>query len=276
MELELQYATQEEIPEGYGDLYSEKDGQWHLTGVKGLSTATAGTANLRKSLEAERKAHKETKKSLTEAQQEMTKITTERDELQIKVDSNGNIDDKKMTELVERRVAIVRGPLEQKVQAAESKAAEFESKLNEALGRERLTNANAAIRDAAAKAGITDPNALHQAVRLFGSEIQLDEATGTYVAREGGEFTPGIDLPTIFNGEAKKRYGNLWPQSVGAGARAPGSTVDGDPNPYSHEHWNLTNQMTMLSKDRPKAERMAKLVGVDIKNPKKPEPPKRS
>ena len=61
--LELFYNSADEIPDGYAGLYTEKDGKWHLTGVKGMKTET-DTLKLSKSLREEREAHKKTKDKL--------------------------------------------------------------------------------------------------------------------------------------------------------------------------------------------------------------------
>jgi len=61
--LELIYNSAEDIPEGFDSLYTEKDGKWHLTGVKGMKTSQ-DTDKLSKSLREERAAHKATKDKL--------------------------------------------------------------------------------------------------------------------------------------------------------------------------------------------------------------------
>lgn len=271
MELELQYDSQESIPEGFAPLYTEKDGKWSLTGVKGLTQAMASNGNLTKALNAEREAHKATKTKLTEANSNVEKITTERDELQIKVESAGDkIDQTKIDELVERRVALVKGPLEKKIQEAQSQAKEWESKFNDAQGRERAGTKRAKIQEAATKAGV-DKSMLSAAVQLVEASTDLDDA-GNVIARDGGTFTPGLDLSSIFSTEAKQTYPGLWPVSQGGGARTPASQVDGKNNPYSYEHWSVTEQMRLDDAD---AQRMAKIAGVDFNNPKRPEPPKK-
>ena len=60
MELELQYASMEDVPQGFESLYTENNGKAVLTGVKGVSGFAAETAALTKSLNAEREAHRAT------------------------------------------------------------------------------------------------------------------------------------------------------------------------------------------------------------------------
>src|SRR3974390_550562 len=58
------YPTQEEIPEQYRDLYSERGGRFDLTGVEGVKTQ-ADIDKLNESLRKERADHKATKDKLT-------------------------------------------------------------------------------------------------------------------------------------------------------------------------------------------------------------------
>lgn len=271
MELELQYSSMAEVPQGFESLYTEKDGKAVLTGVKGVSGFAAEKATLTKSLNAEREAHKATKAKLNEINTQVETLTTERDELQIKVESGGKPDDGKIAELVERRVKLATGPLEKKVQAAESRASELESKLGEATQTIRSGKINSAIQEAANKAGI-DPKMMTAAVRLLSSELDIDD-TGNIIAREGGMFTPGLDLGGVLN-EAKQHFPNLWPLSQGGGAKGAGGLPDGQKNPFTYKDWNMTEQFSLMAKDKPLAERLAKAAGVDLARPKRPEPPK--
>lgn len=267
-ELELQYDNMSEVPAGFEALYTEKDGKAVLTKVKGLAQATASATTLQKSLNAEREAHRATKGKLNEATTQVETITAERDELQIRVESGGKVDDDKITELVERRVKLATGPLEKKLQAAESQAAEFEGKFNEATQTIRQGQIQTGIREAAVKAGI-DPKMMTAAVRLLGPDVELDDA-GNIIAREGGTFTPGLDLSGVLS-EAKQTFPNLWPLSSGGEAKGGSTLPDGRPNPFTYNGWSVTQQMSLSDAD---AERFAKAAGVDPKNPQRPAPPK--
>ena len=76
--LELIYNSTEEIPSGFESLYTEKDGKWHLTGIKGMKTSDDVT-KLQTSLRKERDDHKKTKDRLAtvEAQRIVEKLWRE-------------------------------------------------------------------------------------------------------------------------------------------------------------------------------------------------------
>ena len=276
MELELQYASMNEVPAGFESLYTEQDGKAVLTGVKGLSGIQGSVQRLTTALNKERADHKETKakaKAIDELGMSVEDAITaiaERDELKIRVESGegGKVDDAKIAELVERRVKLATGPLEKKIKDAETRAATAEASLGEATARIRQSTINSALSEAATKAGV-DGKMLSAVSRLIGPDVDLDDA-GNVIAREGGTFTPGVDLGTVF-AEAKQHFPGLWPTSVGGGAKGGGSMVDGKNNPFSHAHWNVTDQMKLSDAD---AERLARAAGVDPRNPKRPEPPK--
>ena len=63
MELELVYETKEDIPAGYEALFTERDGKWHLTGVKGIKSQ-GDIDRLQTALTKERNDHKKTKETL--------------------------------------------------------------------------------------------------------------------------------------------------------------------------------------------------------------------
>ena len=62
--LELVYDTIETVPENYRDLYTERDGKFHLTGVKGMKSQ-ADIDRLQTALTKERNDHKATRDKLT-------------------------------------------------------------------------------------------------------------------------------------------------------------------------------------------------------------------
>jgi len=277
MEIQLGYATQAEVPTEHAALYTEQGGVYKLTGVVGLVAAMAaggGKDALSKALDSERTAHKATKADLATAKNDQATAVIERDTLQLTVDSmDKKPDTAEIDALVERRVALIKGPLELKLQAAESKSVEHETALTTALGRETTARKEKIIRTKATEAGITEATALNMAVRLMAPDMEFDDG-GNLIASEGGTFSPGIDIGMVLSTEAKESYPNLWPVSEGGGARTPGGVVDGKDNPFTHDKWNMTQALEIMAKDLPLAERMAKAAGADLDNLRRPEPPK--
>src|SRR5678815_551563 len=60
MPIKIEYSAKDEIPAGYDELYTEKEGKFFLTGVEGLKTQK-DIDTLQESLRKERNDHKTTK-----------------------------------------------------------------------------------------------------------------------------------------------------------------------------------------------------------------------
>lgn len=269
MELELQYASAEDIPSGFESLYTEKDGKFLLTGVKGLAGLNTEKATLKRSLDAEREAHKNTKAKLTEANTSIETLTTERDEARVTAEATGGKPDQaKIDELVAAKVKLATAPLERKLQAAESRATEFEGKFNEAVTRERQGSIKGVLSKAALDAKM-DPASVDLFVQLAMPDFDLTEA-GAPVARENARYAVGGD-PNAYLGEFKSKHPNFWPENVSGGARGGGGTVSAADNPYTHGGWNVTKQLA-IPEDQ--GRKLAKAAGVDFDHPKRPPAPK--
>ena len=63
MKLKLSYDKEDDVPEAFKELYTEKDGKFLLTGVEGLRTDT-DVGKLQDALKKERAAHDKTKQTL--------------------------------------------------------------------------------------------------------------------------------------------------------------------------------------------------------------------
>lgn len=269
MELELQYASSEDIPTGMEKLYTEKDGKFVFTGIKGFSNFAAEKATLTKSLKSERDAHAATKTKLTEATASIETLTTERDEARVTADAaGGKPDQAKIDEIVAAKVKVALAPVERKLQAAESRAAEFEGKFNDAQTRERQSS----IRGVLSKVALDqkmDPASVDLFVQLALPDFDLTES-GAPVARENARFAVGGDAGAYL-GEFKAKHPNFWPENVSGGARGGGNTVAAADNPYTYGGWNVTKQMG-LPEDQ--ARKLAKAAGVNFDRPVRPQPPK--
>lgn len=272
MELELSYNAATDIPKGFEALYTEQGGKFVLTGVKGLSTIQASVSRLETSLNAERTAHKATKAKITELETNLATVTTERDEFQVAAEGKGGkIDEAKLNELADKRAALKINPIQRELDAARSKIAETEGKLNEALGRERATTVRSSLQAAAAKAGVV-PEMQEVAVRLLALDMDVDES-GAVRAKEGAAMVaPGLDPLAAFN-DMKGKYPNFWAASQGGGAKGGGAMGNqGDMKCWTKAGWNMTEQFRqMQEKGEDYARKMAQSAGVDFDNPKPPE-----
>lgn len=265
MKLKAVVASLDEVDEKYHDLYTERNGQFELTGVEGMKTQ-ADVDRLQKAVEKEREAHKSTKEKysflndydLDEAKERLENY----DELEAKT---GEIDEEKVNKLVEARVKREIAPLERenkqlKIQNEElgGKVQSFEKKDNE-----RSITDN--IRDAAQKLKIRD-TAVDDAITLGLNVFERDE-DGNVVTKDGIGVTPGVQ-PEVWLEEMQERRPHWWPENQGAGARGNRTGGGGGFNPFTAENWNLSEQGKLVRSNPEKANQMAKAAGTSVGGPK--------
>lgn len=76
--LKARYAKKEDIPQGFESLYTEKDGEFILTGIEGVKTES-DIAAIKKALDSERDAHKQTRtqmKKLEDIEKKLAEMTS--------------------------------------------------------------------------------------------------------------------------------------------------------------------------------------------------------
>ena len=109
MDLEAIYDSEEDIPEGFASLFTEKNGKWELTGIKGIKT-DADVARLQKSLHAAQKDNKDLKAKAGKGNGPWGDL--DYDETMAKLDripeleaaAEGKLDDAKIDDIVAKRL----------------------------------------------------------------------------------------------------------------------------------------------------------------------------
>jgi len=263
------YEKQEEIPEGYADLYTEKGGKWELTGVEGIQTQ-ANIDRLQTSLTKERTDHKETKEKLSkfgsldadQAQKDADEIA----ELKVSLETaqaaagEGKVDQEAVDKLVDAKVATMVTPLKRELDKANET---MKAQGDQIVGFE-LSNTNRTIADSVRKAATelkVIPGALDDVLML--SERVFENIDGTIVTKDGVGVTPGITAD-VWLTEMQDKRAHWWPVNQGGGAGGSGDTGGGGPNPFSAKDWNLTEQGAAVRADPAKAERLAKSAGTTV------------
>jgi len=267
--LELLYNSADEIPEGFADLYTEKDGKWHLTGIKGMKTET-DTAKLSKSLREEREAHKKTKDKLAKLggdDVDIDEVVEQLDELEdlrarIEAGEGGRVDEKKLQELVDARMKRELKPLERERDQLKSRNQELEAD----VGTLRTTINNGTIenrlRELAAKENVVG-SAMDDIVFMGTHMFEVAE-DGAIVAKENARGVEAGITPDIWLTDMKEKRPHWWPTSQGGGAGGGAGGSGGGSNPWGAKSWDLDAQGAMVRQDRAKAERMAKAAGSKI------------
>lgn len=271
MPIEYSYENSDLVPEGYADLYSERDGKFVLTGVNGIKTPE-DTNKLMTSLKNERKAHAATKSNLDRfAEYDPEELTNSLSELEQLRLTGGKIDDTQIEELVGQRLTLKTKPLEKQIGTLTEQLAEYQSKVSAYELADTQRNIGDQLTKAATSAKVHS-SAL-QDIAVIGLGIfELDEL-GNAVTREGiPNVTAGLS-PDVWLTDARDNRPHWWPESQNAGARGSGNSGGFANNPFTAENWNMTEQGKMLMQNRSKAEQMAKAAGTTIGG-RRPEPKK--
>jgi len=254
MKIKAKYPTLDDVPEEYRDLYEERGGEYVLTQIEGLRT-DADITRVQNALTAEKTAHKKSKDTLAALLGGRTaeEVQADLDRIPELEASAGNVDEAKIEALVTARVKRETAPLERRVRDAEAKAAELEGENTTLKASEKKRKVHDALRQAGTKAKITDT--AMEDLLMYDGMFDISE-DGKIVTRDGVGAAPGIEPETWLQDMQEKRP-HWWPPSQGGGAGGGKTTTSFPNNPWSAEHWNMTEQAKVIQADRPKAERMA-------------------
>lgn len=268
--LELMYDTQDAIPAGYEDLYTEKDGKWHLTGIKGMKSQ-GDIDKLQDGLKKERAAHKATKDKLAKLggdDVDIDKMLTDLDELEdlrarIEAGEGGKVDEAKLEKLVEQRIQRQLKPVERERDQLKSKVTELETANGELKGTLNRSTIETKLRELATNEKVV-ASALDDVLFIGSNLFELTE-DGEIVAKAGSRLAAEGTAPDAWLADMKEKRPHWWPQSQGGGAGGgKGDGGFGGSNPWSAKTWDLDAQAAMVRTDRAKAERFAKAAGSKI------------
>ena len=264
MPIEIAYDSLDMVPEAHRELYEDRDGKAVLTGVVGMKTQ-ADIDGLRGALEKERNDHRAAAASLKAwGDRKPEEVLAQLDRVkELELAAEGNIDEDKMNQILEGRMAQVRGPLERQIEEVSS------------------TNTTLLTENTALKAQI-DSRDRNDQLRVLGNEMKihstaiadLELAAGMMLERDDqGNWitksdvpgiTPGVDTKQFMR-EMQKLRPHWWPASEGGGAGGSGGGVGGGTNPWMAKSWNLTEQGQIVREQgSATAERLAKAAGTTV------------
>lgn len=279
MKLKAAYATAEEIPEGYADLYTERNGQFELTGIEGVKTQ-ADVDRVSNALRKERDDHKKTRESLTafgdlNPEEVHTKLEgyDALNEQYEALKANGGGTPEATENLIAARVKAALGPVERqrdqlqrRVEETQKVVAEKDGEIGNmrnSMVQERIERT---VRDAAAGAKLLSP-AINDAVLHSRGLFEVEEGTGKIITKDAPGVTPGLS-PNEWLNDMKEKAPHWWPASLGGGAGGGGpngGNLSNAQNPWSAEGWNLTKQGQYVKQfGIEKATAMAERVGSKV------------
>jgi hypothetical protein len=269
MKLKLTYSSADEIPANFKDLYEEQNGTFRFVAIEGLKTQE-DINKITTGLEKERKEHKETKAKLGSILGDRTPedVLALLDRIPELEASAGKIDDDKVNAIVESRVKVKVAPLERELTQLKTKVTESDQLIQTYQSKDKQRAIHDSVRQVASKMKVLDTaqeDVLMLAERMF--EVNED---GTVTAKDGVGVTPGV-TPDVWLSEMQQKRPHWWPPTVGGGGKGSGAGGGLANNPFSAEHWNLTEQGNLVrNMGMEKATQIASSVGVDINRPVKP------
>ncbi|QYW02037.1 scaffolding protein [Stenotrophomonas phage Siara] len=254
--LKINVENLDGIDASFHSLYTEQaDGTFLLTGVEGMKTQ-ADVDRIHTALTKERSQTRALRAELAPFQshgttEEILGFLDRREELEAAAAGGG--DKGKIDAIVEGRIKSRLAPLERERDTLKGRLGELEGEVNTYKTRENERVIGDAIRSAAGKTKGFNPVAMEDALLAGSRALTLDE-DGRVVTKDGLDADSWmLDL------QAKKPH--WWLGSVGGGAGGANGGGGAEPNPYTHEHWNLTEQGKLLKADPAKADRLAKAAG---------------
>ncbi len=266
----------DDIPEEQHQFYEEKDGKYillvdRLEDHPGLNTLTTSLAKLKE----ERKRFSEELKALREKAslvpddfnpEELATLRAKIEEYENNKDRGGP-DQKTMADAVAARKL-----LEQKIAGMEKSAAADAEKYKEQIARRDKKIENMLIDEGLTKslieAGVSKEY-LRAAKALLAKDVKVVEEDGDYsaiVTTDAGDY----DIDRYVTDWVASDEGKPFvpaPKGADAGTQKPFKIGSDTKNPWSKQHWNLTEQGRLFRTDRAKAEKLAKAEGHKLPIP---------
>jgi hypothetical protein len=264
--------TLDDQPEVFKEHYVQRDGKFYLE-TDTLRTQ-ADVDRIQSSLTKERLDHKQ----LKDRYAPLSTVGLEMDEIvnrvarfpELEIASKGKIDETKLEEIVQGRIKTVMTPVERELTELRTGVQERDGIIGTYKERDRINTIHDAIRAAATKAGVS-PTAVDDALIIGERMFDIDE-TGRVVTKEGNGVTQNIDAATWL-AEMQPKRPHWWPLSQGGGSGGGKNGNSGGANPWSAEHWNMTEQGKIFQENPTQAANMARLAGTSIGG-RKPAPRK--
>lgn len=259
------YDDQADIPEEYQSLYSERDGKWAISEVEGVKTQLDVDA-LKTAAQKERTAHKETRDKLrpwTALGESPEEVQAELDTIpELKVKSEGgDLDEKKIAPLVDARVKREMTETNRELKDLRE-ANKLLTGTNEKLLGEKKTRK---IHDHLRKVG-REAKVLGSAmddILLLGERVFDVDENGKVLTKDNVGVTPFVD-GKVWLSDLESSKPHWWGADEGSGLRGSerGGKTQFAHNPFTNEHWNVTQQGEMLKKNPERAKQMMKAAGA--------------
>ena len=252
VKLKTIYDKQEEIPEGFGELYVEKNGKFELSAIEGVKTQ-ADIDRVQQALVKERADHKAAKdklvafgdvdpatlpvlqEELADAKAKLEAVTAEgKDKIeavQAQIDA-----------AINRAVGPVtrdKDALARQLETVKKTVAERDAEIASVKQEQQQERVRNTLRDAVIAAKVV-PTDIDDAVLV--GERMFELVDGKLVTKGDNGLTPGLN-PKEWAKDMEEKRPHWFEKSVGGGAQGgKGGGTSLKENPWSPDGWNLTKQ----------------------------------
>lgn len=269
MKLKAIVDSLDDVPAEFHVLYTERNGKFEFTGVEGMKTQ-ADIERLQTGLTKEREAHRETKAKLAPfaalGDPEEVQARLDRFE-ELETAAGGNLNEEQLNKLVEGRLKSRLAPVERELGQYKTRATELEATVGSYVAKERSRSIADAVGRAARAAKVQD-TALED-VMLYGNHLFEVDEDGRVVTKDGVGVTPGLEPQAWLSDIQDKKPHWFQPVTTGGGAGGNGGRGGaGGSNPFSAEHWNMSEQGKILRENPSRADQLAKAAGTTVGGPK--------
>lgn len=177
--------------------------------------------------------------------------------------AKGKIDETKLNEMVETRIKGRMAPLERENAALKTQVDEKDKAIRNYAEADTRRSVTGAVSKAAREAKVVD-SALED-IELLSERVFEVTEDGAVVTKDNVGVTPGL-TPKAWLEDMQARRPHWWGPSAGGGATGNRTGGNGGVvnNPWTHEHWSLSQQTQIYRADKEKAERFAKAAGTSI------------
>ena len=259
----------DDVDEKYKDLYTEVNGKFEITGIEDVTLLTPV-----KKLKDENGARRISERKAKEALTPFTTLLGDRklEEVQAMLDrypeleaaAEGKLDDGKINGIVNARLKTHLAPLERENGQLKTQLGAQHKTIEGYVTKERTRTIHDSVREAISKQQGFQPTAVEDALMHAERMLEVNE-DGKVVTRDEVGVTPGIDA-IVWLTEMQTKRPHWWGTTSGGGSRGnngSGGSPSGN-NPFTREHWNMTEQGRLVRTNRARAEQMAKSAGTSI------------
>jgi hypothetical protein len=266
--LKSTYADVTEIPSEYQSLYTERNGNYELTGISGVKTQE-DVSRVQTALTRERDEHKTTKeKANVWGELDHADVMSKIDRIgELELAAKGTLDQAGIDELVEKRLEASKNALIAPRDRDLAKKDETITSLMSRVSAYELKETRSTIQSDVQKAVVAAkviPEA-HGDVEMWASQLFEVSDDGKVVTRDGVGVAPGLDA-TMWLTEMQTSKPHWWAASGGGGAHTPqrgGGGGGGTGNPWAGD--NMTTRSKYVQEHGvDKATQMAAAAGKTL------------